>query len=263
MAIPRHLAHHVYGIIAHPTMTAEQKAMALKGLADANTQAQTIRSAYVMPPLGGVGDTHLRPDIAPKVPQGAARPYAPGEYTMNPDQSWSSERSMTVQNPDGSWAVVPSLWLKDGHPYEASGEDEAMRLARESKLAFKKFKSLPEADKFSIDREAQWQPIQNPADADKIAPLWDPTPSSVAPPKATPQAVTAAGTGTAGSIASPVVQYPQASMSFPPLGSTPSASFSSLPPPVAQSSAPGDEIDRQRMLALAALSKPTDYPVLR
>lgn len=169
-----------FKIVSNPHLTPAEKAKAITALQvqhsidRANAQAEALRSMpQTMGPLGGVGDTHLRPDLAPAVPAGAARPYAPGEYTTNPDQSWSSERSMTVQNPDGSWAVIPSLWLKDGHPYEAAGEDEASKLAAASKLPFKKFKSLEEADKFSVDREATWQPIQNPADASSIPPLWE------------------------------------------------------------------------------------------
>ncbi len=170
-----------YKIVANPHMTAAEKAKAIAaiqvehGIARANAQAEALRAMpQMMGPLGGVGDTHLRPELAPRVPTGAARPYAPGEYTINPDTSWSSERSMTVQKPDGSWTVIPSLWLKEGHPYEAADEGEASKLADASKLPFKKFKSLKEADQFSIDREAAWQPIENPADASSIAPLWEP-----------------------------------------------------------------------------------------
>lgn len=139
---------------------------AIKGMGD------TIRDTYIPKPLGGASDTHLRPELAPRVPAGVARPYAPGEYTENPDGSWSSERSMTVQNRDGSWSVIPSIYLKDGRPYEARDERDASRLAAESKLPFRRFKDLDTAEKYSIDREAAWQPIENPADASKIEPLW-------------------------------------------------------------------------------------------
>lgn len=141
-------------------------------------QADAIRGTNVMPPMGGVADMHLRPELAPKVPAGAARPFAPGEYVNNPDGSWSSERSMTVQNPDGSWTVVPSVWIKNGRPYEAKSEDEAQSLAAASKLPFQKFGSLEQAEKYAVDREAAWQPLQRPEDAASIPPLWAPQQSA-------------------------------------------------------------------------------------
>lgn len=135
MAIPRHLAHHVYGIIAHPTMTTEQKAAALKGLADANAQAQTIRNT-------------------------------------------------TAPMPQATMAMAP--------------------------------------------------------------PPAPPTAAFPPPPPMAPPPMMAAAA-------------PPPTAAFPPMAPPPTAAFPDVPP----GRDPGDEIDRQRMLALAALSKPTDYPVLR
>lgn len=268
-----HVRDQVYATVAHPTMAAADKAAMLKRLAAADQQAQSIQDTNVMGPLGGVAETHLRPDIAPKVPAGAARPYAPGEYTDNPDRSWSSERSMTVQKPDGSWSVLPSLWLQGGKPYEAKSEDEAIRLAQASKLPFRKFPSLQAADKFAIDREAAWQPIQNPADADKIPPLWapgSPAPNPAAAPVPTAANIATAANQTAGAIgAVPGMQSPQSVASFPGVAPPPTAAFGAAPPnpfeqpnPFAPSPGLGDEIDRRRKLALAALGQPAAYPVL-
>ena len=197
----------IFRVATHPHLTVEQKQKAIDEIRmrapieRANAQADMIRGAKqkadeaamyaavaranrtaaaiqnapgTMPPLGGASDTHLRPELAPKVPAGAARPYAPGEYTNNPDGSWSSERSVTVRNRDGSYSVIPALWLKGDRPYEADNEREAARLASASKLPFRKFKTANEAERFSIDREKYWQPIENPADADQVPSLWAP-----------------------------------------------------------------------------------------
>lgn len=271
--VMNHTRDEVYRTVAHPTMAAADKAAMLKRLADADAQAQTLTNTNVMPPLGGVAETHLRPDIAPKVPAGAARPYAPGEYTDNPDRSWSSERSMTVQKPDGSWSVLPSLWLQGGKPHEAASEDEAIRLAQASKLPFRKFASLKEADKFATDREAAWQPIQNPADADKIPPLWapgSPAPNpAAAPPALTPANIATAASQTIGALgAAPGMQSPQSVASFGAVAPPPTAAFGALPanpfeqPNPFAAAGPGNEIDRQRRLALAALGQPPTYPTL-
>lgn len=148
----------------------------LKGIASANAQADTIRDAYITRPIGSASDMHLRADIAPSVPPGAARPFAPGEYVNNPDGSWSSEVSMTVQHPKlngGKATVIPSLWIKNGKPYEAKNEDEAVALALASRLPFRSYKSMDEAERASIAREASWQPLKRPEDAASISPLWD------------------------------------------------------------------------------------------
>ncbi len=148
----------------------------LKGIASANAQAGTIRDTYIPKPIGGAAEMRLRPELAPKVPTGAARPFAPGEYVTNPDASWSSEVSLTVQHPrlnGGKATVIPSLWIKDGKPYEAKSEDEAVALALASRLPFKAYKSMDEAEKASIQREAEWQPLKRPEDAASINPLWD------------------------------------------------------------------------------------------
>lgn len=138
----------------------------------ANAQAAAIQNMYIPKPMGGIADMHLRPELAPVVPQGAARPFAPGEYVNNPDGSWSSERTMTVQNPNGTWSVLPSVWLKNGKPYEAESEAEVAKLAKASKLPFNTFPAMQPAEQYSIDREAAWQPLQNPADASALPPLW-------------------------------------------------------------------------------------------
>lgn len=110
----------------------------------------------------------LDPRIAPKVAKGSPRPFAPGEYVVNPDRSWSSERTMTVSHPDlnnGAATNIPALWLIGGKPYEAKSEDEAVALALKSGLPWTSYGTLPEADKASADREAMWQTLKSPREA--------------------------------------------------------------------------------------------------
>ena len=116
------------------------------------------------------GTLHLNPTLAPQVPQGSPRPFAPGEWVQNPGGSWSSEISTTVQMPDGKWSVVPTLWLIGGRPIRVS-EDQAVQYAIQSKLPFREFGSEKVADRFAVNRESAWQNIQ-PQDASKIEPLW-------------------------------------------------------------------------------------------
>jgi hypothetical protein len=135
-------------------------------------QADEIENTYIPKPLGGKDAMRL---TAPAEP-GKVRPFNPGEYVTNPDASWSSERTMTVRSPHiagGKWTVIPSVWIKDGKPYEAASEAEAIKLAKESGLRFKGYPSLREADQSSIDRESKWQTLARPEDAASIEPLWE------------------------------------------------------------------------------------------
>lgn len=161
----------VYRAVADPKMSAAQKAEAIRAIAGLNDQARQIESSYVMPPMGGATDTHLL------APAGAGlRPFAPGEYVQNPDGSWSSERSMTIQDPHvagGQWSVIPSVYLRDGKPIEAKDEDDAVKLAIESGKKWQGFPSLDAAENYSIQRENEWQGFERPADARVIAPLYE------------------------------------------------------------------------------------------
>jgi hypothetical protein len=152
-------------------LTPAEQAAALQGIAGANAQAQQIRDTYTMPPMGGKADLHL---FSPAPEQGV-RPFAPGEFVQNPDASWSSERSLTVQDPrlnKGKWSVIPSIYLKNGSPYEAKDEDEAVKLAGQTGYQWRSFPDLKTADQFSIDRENEWQKFEKPEDARSVAPLY-------------------------------------------------------------------------------------------
>lgn len=121
------------------------------------------------------GSLHLNPAIAPHVPLGAPRPLAPGEWNDNPNGSWSSEISATVQDKSlnrGRPTVIPTMWIANGKPIQVS-EDDAIAYARASGLKFKSFDSMQQAEAFANAREASWQPIVNKPDAAKIAPLYE------------------------------------------------------------------------------------------
>jgi hypothetical protein len=128
-----------------------------------------------LPTLGPLpGKLNLNPDIAPKVPPGAPRPFAPGEWVDNPDGSWSSEITVTVTDPalnGGKPTNVPSLWVVDGKPVRVS-EDQAAQFAAQSGLTFPSYKTTEEADAASTKREADWQGL-GPRDASKVPPLWE------------------------------------------------------------------------------------------
>lgn len=127
-------------------------------------------AAPPMPDTGTLpGKPILDPLIAPNVPNGAPRPFAPGEMVENPGGSWSSE--ITVTTPlDGKWAVLPSLWLVDGKPTRVS-EDQATEFAKRSGLNFKTFDTEAQADQFSTDRESTWQKVGRKG-ARSVPPLW-------------------------------------------------------------------------------------------
>lgn len=101
------------------------------------------------------------------------RPFAPGEYMTNPNGSWSSEMTYTLQDPilnGGLPTNVPGLWLKDGKPYHAT-EDEAARFAAQSGLQWPTYQRLPEADAASAEREKNWQSI-SPQNSGSVRPLY-------------------------------------------------------------------------------------------
>lgn len=173
MPPPAQARDAVYRTIADPTMTAAEKAAAIQAIKGLNDQARQIESAgggLAAVPMGGAADTHLL------APAGTGlRPFAPGEYVQNPDGSWSSERSMTVQTPrlaGGKYTVIPSVYLRDGKPVEAGSEDEAVKLALESGKKWQPFPSLQKAEDYSIQRENEWQKFERPEDATVIAPLY-------------------------------------------------------------------------------------------
>lgn len=148
------------------------------------------RVAQKMPGPGFIpGTVNLNPTLAPTVPEGAARPLAPGEWVQNPNGSWSNEISMTVSGDksfnDGKPTVIPSLWIKDGKPYVAANEDEATELAKASGLEWPSFADQAAAEKFANQREAGWQWL-SPQTARSVDPLYRSDQQDIEPPPAKP-----------------------------------------------------------------------------
>ena len=131
------------------------------------------------------GALNLNAAIAPKVPEGAARPFAPGEHIRNPDGSWSSEETVTVSGDKsfngGNPTVLPSLWVKDGKAYVAKDEDEATALAKASGLTWPSFPTMDAAEHFANTREQTWQGME-PQGASGVAPLWTSPEQYIEPP---------------------------------------------------------------------------------
>lgn len=109
-------------------------------------------------------------------PAPGTRPFSPGEFLRNPNGSWSSERTATIGKDEepklmgGKASVIPTLWIVNGKPYQAS-EDEAVRFAIKSGLKFPAFDTTDEAEKFSVEREKQWQTIA-PEKSSSVPALW-------------------------------------------------------------------------------------------
>ena len=59
------------------------------------------------------------------------RPLEPGEFRKNQDGSQSTELSRHMPLPDGTWIMVPSLWMGPSGPVEIGDEDALLRLALE------------------------------------------------------------------------------------------------------------------------------------
>lgn len=130
-----------------------------------------------MPAVGPMqGQLFLNAQIAPQVPEGAPRPFAPGEYVKNQDGSWSSEITGTIeqgQYPElngGKATIVPTLWIVNGVPTRVD-EDTAAGYAVQSGLPFQSFDSNAAAEAYSQQRENLWQTIQ-PEQAGQIPALW-------------------------------------------------------------------------------------------
>ena len=79
----------------------------------------------------------------------------------NPDGSYSTEITRTVQLPDGSWANVPSLWWADGSTVRDFGtmsDDQlaafAMRYEQMSGQSFPRYRDLGSAETAARGRSA-------------------------------------------------------------------------------------------------------------
>lgn len=86
------------------------------------------------------------------------RPFAPGEYIDNADGSISTERTVTIQDKNGNWVNVPSLW-KDANGKTIDLGDDDEKIGRTLNLfetgggkAFPRFKTVDEAEKAARER---------------------------------------------------------------------------------------------------------------
>ena len=117
----------------------------------------TLAAPSMPLPLEPVSGPSL-PDLS--VPFGASplRPFLPGERRDNLDGSYSTEVTRTVEMPDGSWSVVPSLWMGDDGPqdFDAMDDDGIGHLASEYEARagerFPRFGGLEEADAWAMQR---------------------------------------------------------------------------------------------------------------
>lgn len=147
---------------------------ALYGEIAAQAPARPLPSAGVLP-----GTLHLNPQLAPSVPAGSPRPFAPGEWIQNPNGSWSSEISTTLSDPHlagGRPVNIPTLWLVNGKPERVS-EDQAVQYAIQSGLPWRSYSSMQAADAAARQREAEWQKVQPGPSAAEVPSLWAPNPS--------------------------------------------------------------------------------------
>jgi hypothetical protein len=85
------------------------------------------------------------------------RPFNADERVNNPDGSYSTERTMTVQMPDG-WGIVPSLWMSPRGPVDLSsmGENYLAAIAQgyeqSNGTAFPRFPDVQSAEDWAVNR---------------------------------------------------------------------------------------------------------------
>jgi hypothetical protein len=78
------------------------------------------------------------------------RPLAANEYRDNGDGSWSTEVTTTVQDANGKWMNVPSLWMSPNGWVDLGEDEDAIGQAAQSYeakgTAFPRFNSVEEAE---------------------------------------------------------------------------------------------------------------------
>lgn len=88
------------------------------------------------------------------------RPFLPGEQVDNGDGSYSTERLITWQTPDGQWVNTPTLFQTANGVLDLSTavqEAQARRAAEvlgQSGMSFPTFNTLPEAESWAQNRSA-------------------------------------------------------------------------------------------------------------
>lgn len=160
---------------------------ATPGQSNAQPKAAPVETIKGIPQPG---TPHLLPQFDNL---GELRPLGPGEWLQNPNGSWSSERTFTIQDPSlngGKPSVVPGLWIQNGRPVQLT-EDQAAQAAARSHLLFPSFPTMGEAEKFANDREAVWEKTPE-GHSEAQPPLWKQIAAPVGPPAAQPIPTTGA-----------------------------------------------------------------------
>jgi hypothetical protein len=96
------------------------------------------------------------------------RPFLPGEKVVNKDGSWSTERTVTIDDGTGKYMNVPTLWVGSGGGVVDTGgrgKDGQQRAAARayegySKRKFKRYDDPNTADSAAAQREAEWQKLR-------------------------------------------------------------------------------------------------------
>lgn len=88
------------------------------------------------------------------------RPFQPGEYINNPDGTYSTERTVTIQDGSGKWVNVPSLWKDANGKTIDLGEDEdkinqALGLYERQGKPFQRFETVDDAVSFAKKRSSE------------------------------------------------------------------------------------------------------------
>jgi hypothetical protein len=82
------------------------------------------------------------------------RPLRGNERRLNPDGSYSTEITMTDQDPQGRWEVYPSLWMGPNGPVELPGR-QAMQAAdayEKRGYQFPRFNDLDNSERWAVSR---------------------------------------------------------------------------------------------------------------
>ena len=101
--------------------------------------------------------------IADRHPKMALRPFNPDEFINNEDGSISTERTWTIQTPEGDFANVPSLWMGNNGPVDLATQSDPepviMNMMRmyeaENGPTWQRFKTVEEAENYARSRSNQ------------------------------------------------------------------------------------------------------------
>lgn len=150
--------------------TTPQQARQAEQQANVPRDRAAITEGMIYGPQQLYGQQHLLPQYQSL---GNIRPLGPGEFIQhnNPvtgEPTISSEETVTVPY-QGRWAVLPSLWMVNGHAMVVD-EDTAAQYAQASGLNWRTFNSQGEAETWAKQREQNW--YRSGGRTDTQPPLW-------------------------------------------------------------------------------------------